>query len=399
VQSRHQHIDRRFALIAAGITLVIVYGSLYPFHFRRPPRLAGALPALISTWRGPFGRGDFIANVLLYLPLGLFWVPALRRMKRIAGITLTVFLGFALSVCIELLQFYEPARVSALADVYANVIGVSVGSVAGAILFRRTRQRAILPTAIRQRPFVVLLLACWLGYRLFPFVPVIDLHKYWGALKPLIFSPVLSSLDLYRHTIMWLAVGLLLEALIGIGRSRVALPALILIVLFARILLMGATLSPAETLGGALAALAWVAFISHLRARAQVIAVLFAGAVAVEALNPFHFSPIARPFGWLPFRSFLYGSVEVNIRSFLEKAFTYGALVWLIARTGRTLRVAVILGGGLVLCLRLAQVFLPGRSAEITDLIMLLLVSGVMKLTQEDPNATRDLPAALTAQR
>jgi VanZ family protein len=37
-----------------------------------------------------------------------------------------------------------------------------------------------------------------------------------------------------------------------------------------------------------------------------------------------------------------------------------------------------VLGGALVFCLRLAQVFLPGRSAEITDLVLLLLLAGLI---------------------
>jgi len=65
--------------------------------------------------------------------------------------------------------------------------------------------------------------------------------------------------------------------------------------------------------------------------------------------------------------------------------FTYGALVWLIARTGIPWTVAVSASTGLVLCLRLMQVFLPGRSAEITDPIMVLLVAGVMKSLGEGP--------------
>jgi hypothetical protein len=77
-------IDPNFALIAAAVILVVIYGSLYPFHFRGIPDSNGPLRALINTWRGPFGRGDFAANVLLYLPVGLFSVQALRRLPLIA---------------------------------------------------------------------------------------------------------------------------------------------------------------------------------------------------------------------------------------------------------------------------------------------------------------------------
>jgi VanZ family protein len=79
------------------------------------------------------------------------------------------------------------------------------------------------------------------------------------------------------------------------------------------------------------------------------------------------------------------GSIEVNVRSFFEKVFTYGTLTWLIARSGCRLSIAAGMSCVLVLCLRVSQVFLPGRSAEITDPIMLLIVAGVMKSMRENP--------------
>jgi VanZ family protein len=389
VEDRGRRIHRSLAPIA--IALVIVYGSLYPFHFRRRSDPRGDLRALLQTARGPLRRGDFTANVLLYLPLGLFSAQAARRLAPSAAAMVAIFSGGALSTCMELLQYYDAGRVPDFADIYANTAGAAIGA-AGAILFGRRAPWRIRAIAMERRPFVILLLSCWLGDRLFPFVPVIDLHKYWRAVKPLLFSPTLAPVELYRHAMMWLAAAVLLEALFGIARSRIMLPALIGGVFIARIAIADAALAPAEIVGGALAALAWFAPLSRLRQRVPLVGILFACAVALEALQPFHFNPIARAFGWIPFRSFLQGSVEVNIRSFLEKFFSYGALVWLIARAGSPLWAAVSLGGGLVLCLRTVQIFLPGRSAEITDAIILLIAGGVMKLMEENPAQGASVP-------
>lgn len=383
MQDRDGGIDSNATLIVVAFILVVIYGSLYPFHFRGSPDSNGPLRALINTWRGPFGRGDFLSNVLLYVPVGLFSVRALRRLPPVASIALGILGGWALSMGVELLQFYDEGRVSALADVYANTIGAVMGSVAGVILSRC--EFSWRTGTMDRRPFLVLLFSCWLGYRLFPFVPVIDLHKYWTAIKPLIVSPTLSPLDLYRHIVIWLVVALLMEAVFGTARSRVLLPVLVLFVLFARIFIVDAVLSPAEVAGGAVAVLVWYLFLWQFQVRATVIASLFAAEVAIETLQPFQFSAVAHPFGWIPFSGLMKGSVEVNVRSFLEKAFTYGALTWLIARAGCRLIVAVGLSCGLVLCLRLSQMFLPGRSAEITDPIILLIVAGVMKSMGEDP--------------
>ena len=277
----------------------------------------------------------------------------MRRWPLIARIELVILSGLVLSVCMELLQFYDEGRVPALTDVYANTIGVAVGSAAGAILFRRRSPwRADI---LGRRPFVILLLSSWLGYRLFPYVPVVDPHKYWTAVKPLVLSPSLPPLDLYCHTVIWLAVALLIEALFGTARSHVVLPVSVLAVLFARILIVDSALSPAEVAGGALAVGVWHAVLSRSHARGPVIAALFASGVGLEALHPFQFSAVARPFRWIPFRSLMHGSVELNVRSFFEKVFTYGTLIWLIARAGSRFAIAWASSAGLVLGLRLLR--------------------------------------------
>ena len=374
--------SRNFALIAAAVILVIVYGSLYPFRFSANLVPRGPLRALLDTWRGPTGRADFAANVLLYLPLGLFSVQSMRRLPVIWRVPFSVSAGVMLSVCMELLQFYDQGRISALVDVYANTIGVALGSAAGVILFRGAFRW---PMGTIGRPFVLILLACWLGYRLFPYVPVVDLHKYWTAVKALIYSPVVSPLDVYRHTLTWLVVAVLVEALFGTARSRL-LPALVVIVIFARVMIVDVVLSPAEVAGGAIAVLVWPTLLSRMQARAAIVAGGFAGVIVIEALQPFHFSAVARPFEWIPFKSFMRGSIGADVSAFLEKTFAYGALVWLMVRAGSRFRVAMGVSSVLILCLRLAQVFLPGRSAEITDPIMVLMAGGVMKLMGENPS-------------
>jgi VanZ family protein len=373
--------NRNFALITAAVVVVIVYGSLYPFRFSANLDPRGPVRALLDTWHATTGRADFAANVLLYFPLGLFAVQAMRRLPVLGRVALAICAGVMLSVSMELLQFYDQDRISALVDVYSNTIGVALGAAAGAVLFRRAfrwRMETV------NRPFVVILLACWLGYRLFPYVPVVDVHKYWTAIKPLVHSPVTPPVDVYRHAATWLVVAVLVEALFGTARSRL-LPVLIIIILGARIMIVDVVLSPAEVAGGAIAALIWPTFLFRVRSRAAIIAACFAGAIVIEALQPFHFSTMARQFGWIPLRSFMAGSIGADVSAFLEKAFMYGALVWLMVRAGTRFAVAMAIGSILVLCLRLAQVFLPGRSAEITDPIMVLLVGVVMKLMGEDP--------------
>jgi VanZ family protein len=384
LQGSNRSIEPKFATIAAGVLAVIIYGSLFPFDFYANANPAGPFGALISTYATPGGRGDVLANILLYVPLGFFSVLAFHSRPRLAHVLLAISAGLVLSTSIELMQFYDRGRESGLSDVYANTGGMGLGAVAGVILHRKFPLRAIGPT--KDHPFVLLMLACWLGYRLYPYVPTIDLHKYWQSVKPLLFTPSLPALDLYRHTVVWLAIALLFEVLAGKARGMLVFILFIPTVLFARILVIDVGLSPAEVAGGIMAALAWVALLSRLRIRAVLIAVMFAGVVILQALEPFHFSAAAHPFGWIPFRGFLGGSIAVNVPSFFEKAFTYGMLTWLFGRAGGSLRTATLLGGVLVLCLRLGQVYIPGRSAEITDVVMLIILAAMMKLMSQGPS-------------
>ena len=339
---------------------IILYGSLYPFEFHARPALGSPFHALILEWRVTADRADVISNLMLYFPLGLFFVLAIRRFPPIARVAMATVFGLALSMGMEMAQFYDRTRSPEMADVYANTAGTFLGAIAAGF-FARLR-----------RPFVALMLACWLGYRLYPYAP---------ALRPLNFAAPISWLELYFQTTVWLAVALLLEAVAG--ENRLTLLWTALVVLLARVLMAPVPLPSTELLAALLAAVLWTALISRLPHRATIVAVLFASVVVVQALAPYHFRASARSFGWIPFLSLLNALRETAVRQFLEKAFMYGGLVWLLARAGLRISVATALGGALVLALRIAQVYLPGRSAEITDLVMLLLLAGTMKMLGE----------------
>jgi hypothetical protein len=49
---------------------VILYGSFYPFDFRIPANGIGPIGTFVASVSDRPGRGDFIANILLYLPFG-----------------------------------------------------------------------------------------------------------------------------------------------------------------------------------------------------------------------------------------------------------------------------------------------------------------------------------------
>jgi VanZ family protein len=346
-------LEPHYLWIVSGIAVLILYGSFYPFDFYLNVDPRGPLGVLLESGFQPASRDDVVANILLYLPLGFFAVYALQR-RTLAAVAVATAAGFALSLLVELVQFYDFGRVQELTDICSNTAGAMLGAAGAAAAYRRVSS-----------PYLTLLLVCWLGNRWYPAT-----------------SPDPTPLDLFRYFAAWLAVGLMLEALLGVSRSRVALPVLLAVALLVRA--MAVDLEPAEIAGGAAAALLWSAGLWRVRARASIVAALFVALVALLALAPFHFSATARAFGWVPFRSFMEAPAGAAIRAFFEKAFLYGGMVWLLARAGFSAGSAAVFGGALVFCLRLSQVYLPGRSAEITDTLLVLMLAATMKLATDE---------------
>jgi len=173
----------RRGLIGAAILVTgfIVYGSLFPFVFHPNTMAVDPGHYLLSTWHDWDGRGDLLSNILLYLPFGFFTTNALPlRVPSVLRALLAILAGAALSISMEMTQFYDVGRVTSMGDVYANAIGASAGAIAATIIgatlkWPFTRELA-------ERPDAALLLVMFLGYRLYPYVPVIDLHKYWHVM-------------------------------------------------------------------------------------------------------------------------------------------------------------------------------------------------------------------------
>jgi VanZ family protein len=389
--SRGVHrFNKGFLIAAAIIVAVILYASLYPFTFYQPEGGVGPLKHLIQSWAERPGRGDFTANIFFYLPLGFFLSLAVsgsgRTLPRMLLVTLA---GGTLSTTMELAQYYVVGRVSAADDVYANLIGTLLGAIAGNFAGGDILWLPFRDIVANRVP--CLLLALWLAYRLYPYVPTIDLHKYWDALKPVVFHPRPTGYDLFRYTAIWLTVGSLIEAVGGRRRGWLLFPLFIATVLVAKVVIIGKTLSAAEIDGAAIGLAVWLLLAISVsgRLRATATALLFSAYIVAERLEPFQFSSYGRAFGWIPFHSFLYGSLEVNITSFLEKAFLYGALIWLLDKSGLRTGVSTILVAIMLFAASWAESYLPDRSAEITDALMALLIGAIIAVVKTPTERSR----------
>ena len=128
---------RRLVAAATGVSLAVAVGlTITPFggwsHFGFE---AGALHSILtnvephrSALTGWFRNSDGPANVLLYLPAGLFLALLLRR-PLLATIGLT-----AMSFAIECWQSTLTTRVGSFDDVVANGLGAAIGAAVAAVV-------------------------------------------------------------------------------------------------------------------------------------------------------------------------------------------------------------------------------------------------------------------------
>lgn len=376
---------RPFAVAALLVIAAILYGSLYPFHLHEHLPAGGPLRALLRSWDRPQAtRGDVIANILLYLPYGFLVALAIpERMAAGRRLALATLGGLVLSTGVEIGQFYIAGRITSLSDVYLNVLGALLGALAGTVVGAGVRWPLVRDLAAQPAP--ALLLTLWLALRLYPYVPVIDLHKYWYALQPVILATSPPPEVLFRRTVLWLAVCHLVEAVFGWRRMLLLFPLLAAGTFAGKILVVGNVLTAPDMVGAGLAFGLWLLALRRLPGGTALLTAALAALVLEYRLEPFRFGTPPHAFGWLPFLSFLRGSIEINIRSFLEKIFLYGGLVWLLAATGLRLSFATLLVATMLFLTSLAEMYLPGRSAELTDAVIAVAIGLLMRLLGTTP--------------
>jgi VanZ family protein len=374
---------RRFQPVARWLTVaalvLILYGSLFPFRFDALGE-SGLFELLTGLRFQRTSRADLVANLLLYIPLGLClllsWPPRWRALTRLLW---TVMLGTMLSCAVEMLQVHAPSRVSSLTDVVLNATGTLAGGLI-ALAYLEIGSSIRIPGIVPGRPEPVPLgvLLLWLGFRLAPFVPALDWQKFKEALRPVFLDPQFGLLDTYRYMVGWLVVGYAVRRLWRREYSLHALAAIIFIVLAGRIVIVGKVLVAPELLALVLCIPVSAALVAMSdRRRAGVLALLLASVIVLQGLKPFEFLAEAHSFSWVPFMNSLNDSLEVNYSVLLEKCFWYFSLVWLLTRWGMGVVVATGVTTGLLALIEVAQLWLPERSAEITD-PLLALTAGIL---------------------
>lgn len=164
----------------ARILLVVyavltAYATLFPMAGWRDPGIS-AFAYLSAAWPRYVTRFDLVVNVLGYVPLGFLAVAALHpRVRGIAAFAAATAGAMALSLCLEALQSYLPARIASNLDALCNIAGAALGAALALWLaprllaegpLRELRRRTFLPGAGIDMGLV--LMGLWLFLQLDP---------------------------------------------------------------------------------------------------------------------------------------------------------------------------------------------------------------------------------------
>lgn len=338
--------------LAILITLLIVWGSLYPFDFAWPTdaqlrlRLAHVASHFVS-------RSDLAANVLLYIPLGgvmLLAMPAPGRGRYLAATTL---LGSLLSLTMESMQLATPHRVTSVFDWLFNTLGAGIGAMAAAI-YLMSGARLRFAGLLTPRPALI----------------PSSLILLWLAADAIPHAPVSASFALATWWILMECAG-------GIWRQNWAMGAVACLAILSSALRQffapdipqpADFLAPCVVLAVAALTQVWTG-----RSRACATSAICFAALYTTGSSPVLADARLSNFHWIPFSGSLLSSREY--RPLLEHLFLHAGLLWSLTLALRKLEWALAVTFALTLSIELGQMWMPHRRAEITDPLLVLALA------------------------
>jgi glycopeptide antibiotics resistance protein len=78
-------------------------------------------------------RWDYVLHGVVLIPLGIM-LDSLVQKTKLQSKTLGLLIGLSLAIIVELIQLYIPFRTFNINDLFANVLGVSLGYLLGIII-------------------------------------------------------------------------------------------------------------------------------------------------------------------------------------------------------------------------------------------------------------------------
>lgn len=168
----------------------IIYGSLLPFdfHFLSYREAIEAFRHIPYLKLGMHAREDWIANIVLYIPLAFLQCVLFNPKGRyLFAKLLAVFLFCsAVALLVEFLQIYFPGRTVSqndiIAEIAGTVIGIIVYVVFGGVL-KTLVSKIIFDRVAAIRSFLVLYAVCYGLYCFFPYDFILSIEELSAKLQ------------------------------------------------------------------------------------------------------------------------------------------------------------------------------------------------------------------------
>jgi glycopeptide antibiotics resistance protein len=364
------------AALLAIVVALILYVTLSPFEFHFAHRHTSVLVHLLHSWPARIDRGvirDAILNIALFIPLGLTgYLTFARYWSRSAALTFAVTHGLLLSLCIEVLQYYDATRFSSLADCAFNTLGAFCGALV-AVLFQQRLEAVASAAGRRGAGAGILLAGLWMAAQLYPLLPQFKLARLsanWGRLL----ATRIDWVEVIAGAIGWFVFALALRTIWG--KLPWAWLALCMFAVPLRLVIWDRVTSKSDLAGAILGLILWVALPDSMRAGAAWL--MLPVAIAIRELAPFHLGA-AHAFSWRPFGATMAHEHAVGVAIILRKAFEYGAMVWLLHAGKMRYRTAGLLVAAALFAMEFAQTRMPGREPEITDPLLALIMALLLR--------------------
>jgi VanZ family protein len=218
----------RMAVLLLAYSACILYSTLLPFQFTWGDGDASYFGLALgrdSNHRWPTPMGDLVGNIVLFLPLGALGYcmqsPSRPRARSLA-VCLAAGVGLMLSLTVETLQRFTPARDPSTSDVIANTCGSLLGAATAAHWQERLRSSRLGRLAAWEGgdPWVAALVGMMVVVTLYSFMPF-DVSLSRVLLRR---SVRLACLDPRNDPASWghLAEGAVLHALLAGVVARLA---------------------------------------------------------------------------------------------------------------------------------------------------------------------------------
>lgn len=171
-------MSKYFFYAAALYSLFVIYGSLVPLDFRDIP-LNDALNQFKNIRYlnlGMGSRADWVANILLYIPLAYLWSAAFGSIRhplfRIISSLIVLFFCLFVAVAIEFVQLFFPPRTVSINDLVAEAIGTVIGILLFQVYgqyFIKLYQQISLGSFLSVKAAITFYILIYLAFSIFPF--------------------------------------------------------------------------------------------------------------------------------------------------------------------------------------------------------------------------------------